>query len=303
MKKKIIAITLATAMCLASLVGCGDKSTPANDGDSAEVSADTDAPEQTDTPEDDSAPEEEEQQASSVSSLPHYDCKQEVLDADPGDGLVQIADMVFRIQYAMNLDDVRAVVEASDTGLVCVDTKDNEGNDIVEIHDQNGNKAIGLTWSYCTGNEDFPFSEPGMYLFTVTPVKYERDWVDYNSQYLAGGIPYNHLGYDDSVDLTSFTYTKEELIEKLRSEGFVSEEELEERTPFSKFYTEPNGLSLAVSYPTNLWKDSCTYTEDFIVYTYGWKMKEPTALVSVEIACSNYINTDKYNEIMYGETF
>lgn len=300
MKKKIIAITLATALCVGGLMGCGNSKAPANESDSAEVSADTDAPDQDDTTEDDS--DEDEQQAPATVSLPHYECKQEVLDADPGDGLVQIADMVFRIQYAMNLDDVRAVVAASDTGLVCVDTNDDEGNDIVEIQDKQGNKAIGLTWNYCTGNEDFAFSEPGMYLLTVTPVKYDRDWADYNSQYLAGGIPFNFLGFNDSVDMSSFTYTKEELIEKLRSEGFVSEEELEERTPFSKFYSEPNGLSLSVSYPTNLWKDSCTYTEDFIEYTYGWKMKEPTTLVSVEIACTNYINDDKYNAIMYGET-
>lgn len=278
MKKKIIAITLATAMCLASLVGCGDKSTPANDGgDSAEVSADTDAPEQTDAPEDDSAPEEDEQQASSVSSLPHYACKQEVLDADPGDALVQIADMVFKVQFGMDIDDVRAVVAASDTGLVCVDTKDDEGNDIIEIQDQNGNKAISLRWEYCSPGG----TELKMRLRDITPVKYERDWVDYNSQYLAGGIPYNHLGYDDSVDLTSFTYTKEELIEKLRSEGFVSEEELEERTPFSKYYEDTSGVTLVVYYPSTEWEDRIPYTSCFLIYTFDWNFKT-NEIVSID---------------------
>ena len=300
MKRKIIAITLATAMCLASLVGCGDKSTPANDGDSAEVSADTDAPEQTDAPEDDSAPEEE--QTSSVSSLPHYDCKQEVLDADPGDGLVQIADMVFRIQYAMNLDDVRAVVEASDTGLVCVDAIGEEGNDIIEIHDQNGNEAIGLTWNYCTGNDDFAVPEPGMYLRTVTPVKYERDWVDYNSQYLAGGIPFNYLGYDDSVDMSSFKYTKEELIEKLESEGFVGKDDEYQLDPHLKYYVDSSGVSMRVFYPSTFWEDRTTYTADFIIYTFNWNLKTQN-IVDIAISSVDWYDEDKYNEIMYGETF
>lgn len=277
MKKKIIAITLATALCVGGLMGCGNSKTPANESDSAEVSADTDAPDQDDTTEDDS--DEDEQQAPATVSLPHYECKQEVLDADPGDALVQIADMVFKVQFGMDIDDVRAVVASSDTGLVCVDTNDDEGNDIIEIQDQNGNEAIHLRWEYCGPGG----TELKMRLRDLTPVKYARDWVDYNSQYLAGGIPYNYLGYDDSVDMSSFTYTKEELIEKLRSEGFVSEEEVEEFTPFTKYYEDASGVKLIVNYPSTEWAGIIEHTTPIIIYTYDWNFKTHE-IVSIDFA-------------------
>lgn len=300
MKKKIIAITLATALCVGSLMGCGNSKTPANESDSAEVSADTDAPDQDDTTEDDS--DEDEQQASTTASLPHYECKQEVLDADPGDGLVQIADMVFRIDSSLSVDDVKNIVSASDTGLVCIDSSDNDGYPTVEIQDSKGNEALHLIWSYYNKEapNDAEKGESGNYLTYVGLVKYDHDWVDFNSYYLAGGVPYNFRSNDESVDMSSFSYTKDEYIELLKSKGFVPEDELENKLQYVNHYNEKNGFSIEVFYPSTQWKDSTIYNYKYIMYVYEWDMNG--LLCATDIYFDTHWDEDTFNEIMYGET-
>ena len=289
MKRKITAIVLATAMCLSVLAGCGKKDEPAN-----ETNASQDSEVDLDALLDEAVDEhieaaQAEAEANPEPDLPHYDCTDLVLNADPGDGYIQIADMVFQLGSVMTPDDVRKVVEGSSTGLQCVDATDDLGYKTVEVLDEYGNPVLGLEWGYY--DPESISSGGNLYREDLTEVTNlllglvfmpgsSHDWVDYNSFYYAGGIVFpfaNDMSYE--ADLSGFPYkTKDEYIAHLRSEGFLSKEELEAKEaetgvvdPLQGYYYEDDDTSkLSVFYPNKQTADKTVWSHKFTNYDFYW---------------------------------
>ena len=111
MKKKTLALLLSTALTLTFLSGCGNK-TDAPVTEEQEDTTESSTPEIVDIEE-----EIEEEEEPIVTRPTHYDILPEVANASIADGGVfQIADMVFYDGYRMSADDVKKVVENSQTG-------------------------------------------------------------------------------------------------------------------------------------------------------------------------------------------
>lgn len=114
MKKKI-AMVLAVGLVLSCLQGCGSTNEPSNESEAsseqtgAEVSAGDEESESAIVLE----PSNEENEP----VLPHYDPTPEILEATWGDGMFQVADMVFCINNVMSEAEVRSIIEASDTKI------------------------------------------------------------------------------------------------------------------------------------------------------------------------------------------
>lgn len=296
MKRKITAIVLATAMCLGVLAGCGKKDEPANETNASqdsEVDLDALLDEAVDEHIDAAQAEAE---ANPEPDLPHYDCTDLVLNADPGDGYIQIADMVFQLGEVMTPDDVRKVVEGSSTGFKCIDSTKTIGQSIVlntvSIVDSDGNEPIVLSWDYYEpdaytaenwGRTNLTEETALLSLVNWNPEYSSHEWIDYNSCYYAKGIHSsfaNDMSY--SADMSKFPYkTKDEYIEHLRSEGFLSEEELEAKEaetgtvdPLQGYYIdgEESLVELEVFYPATAFKDKTIWIHKFIIYTFNWNM-------------------------------
>lgn len=291
MKRKITAIVLATAMCLGALAGCGKKDEPAN-----ETNASQDSEVDLDALLDEAVDEhieaaQAEAEANPEPDLPHYDCTDLVLNADPGDGYIQIADMVFQLGEVMTPDDVRKVVEGSSTGFKCVDSTDDLGFKTVDVQDKYGETILGLSWvyyeqdAYSLNGIERNDLEESTNLLTKIDIMPDRphDWVDYHSCYYAGGIESSMT--DDmsySADMSTFPYkTKDEYIEHLRNEGFLSEEELEAKEaetgvvdPLQGYYEEDSEdtSKLYVYYPCKPFAEKTVWKHKFMEYTFTWNI-------------------------------
>lgn len=169
MKKKI-AMVLAVGLVLSCLQGCGSTNEPSNESEAsseqtgAEVSAGDEESESAIVLE----PSNEENEP----VLPHYDPTPEILEATWGDGMFQVADMVFCINNVMSEAEVRSIIEASDTEIQLTEVIRNEFLEDPKAEmqpvDKDGNVLYFFEWTWHSVDNqryyDVAEGEEGWYL-------------------------------------------------------------------------------------------------------------------------------------------
>lgn len=224
MKTKTLALLLSTALTLTLLSGCGNK----NESPVTEKQEDTT---ESSTPEIVNIEDEEEKEEdSSIVTRPtHYDILPEVANASIADGtVIQIADMVFYGGYRMSADDVRKVVENSQTGAYMEEKyfDDSLGHSYpyYEVCDQDGYDIIAyMEWKFVDPETSgLPVPEAGMYLsdISTTSLAQENMGIE-NSIYCGGGYI-----FDGNSSFYSDTKTYDDFVAELESLGCTRVDEL-----------------------------------------------------------------------------
>ena len=220
MKNKMMLLTLACTLALASLVGCG-KNEPGKDEAVSESTDDAQDVEDVLNGGWADAEEEEEEDNSSVTRPTHYDVLPEVANATIADGeIYQIGDIVLYNDYRMSVDDVKAAVANSQTGAY-VEEYEEDGLIGLRLYDPNGldYDAAYLEWKYVDPSQDgaLPVPEAGVYLREVRICDYaEEQWGITDSVYLTGGYCLS----DPLInDVKSNSKTHDEIIAELESLG------------------------------------------------------------------------------------
>lgn len=235
--KKRIAMALAVGLVLSCLQGCGSSDASKEDTTTTEqIDADQN--------EDSSAQQEDTNTESKTTgeetALKHYDPMPEILEATWGDGKFQVADMVFCINNTMSDKEVRAIIDASESGMQWAEfeyvSESGVSKPKTQVIDKNGNETFFLEWTWHSVDKqkyyDVAEGEEGWYLSGFyegadieTLANCDRD-----SWYIDGGIPvhptpgtctitlndivkeYQDLGYvedqGNSNSLTFYTYLK-----------------------------------------------------------------------------------------------
>lgn len=226
MKTKTLALLLSTALTLTILSGCGSK----NESPVTEKQEDTT---ESSTPEIVNIEDEEEKEEdSSIVTRPtHYDILPEVANASIADGtVIQIADMVFYGGYRMSADDVRKVVENSQTGAYMEEKyfDDSLGHSYpyYEVYDEYGYDVIAIMeWKYVDPEtSSLPVPEAGMYLSDIYPNDYfEENTGITDSFYFGGGYC---LSGGAMGNVKSGGKTSDELVAELESLGCVKVDDI-----------------------------------------------------------------------------
>ncbi len=268
MKKKITAIVLTSAMVISLLSGCGKKDepapTPGNETVSEETQTET---EETETEE----PAEEEQE---VAERPtHYDILPEVANASIADGAVfQVGDIVLKEGCQMSVEDVKAAVSGSQTGVYCEDTVNSYDEDVVVIYDPYGLDTTGVdfTWTYIDPNEDgaLPVPEAGYYVsdILVNENILEELWGITDSVYMGGGYTMSNAIIGEVKDSTK---THDDFIAELEALGLTKVDELPSSISVDEkgYYTDKETL---VEYLVNdnYWTGKTTNSGSVIDFPY-----------------------------------
>lgn len=244
MKKKMILLTLACTLALASLVGCG-KNEPGKD---ETVSESTDDAQDVEDVLNGGWADAGEEDDSTVTRPTHYDVLPEVANATIADGeIYQIGDIVLYEDCRMSVDDVKAAVANSQTGAY-VEEYEEDGVITLRLYDPNGLdfNATYLEWRYIDPSQDgtLPVPEAGMYLSDISIYDYaEEQWGITDSVYYAGGYCLS-----DAVTgkVKSNSKTHDEIIAELESLGCEKVDELptsESMTADKKgYYTDKDTL-------------------------------------------------------------
>lgn len=231
MKKKI-AMALVVGLVLSCLQGCGSSDAPKEDT--------TTTTEQTDADQDENnSVQQEDTDTESITTeeeiaLKHYDPTPEILEATWGDGKFQVADMVFCINNTMSMDEVAAIVEASETDLQLVEYQnpdyDEDFPPQLYAMNKEGDAASLFEWTWHSVDKqryyDVAEGEEGWYLSGFYEGADIESLVgcDRDSWYIDGGIP---------VDPTpgTCTITLDDIIEEYQSLGII-----EDKSKKSTFY-------------------------------------------------------------------
>lgn len=253
MKKKITAIVLTSAMVISLLSGCGKNDepapTPGNETVSEEAQTET---EETETEE----PAEEEQE---VAERPtHYDILPEVANASIADGAVfQVGDIVLKEGCQMSVEDVKAAVSGSQTGVYCEDTTNSYGEDVVVIYDPYGLDTTGVdfTWTYIDPNEDgaLPVPEAGYYVseIWISENVIEETWGITDSVYMGGGYTMKDPITGKVKDSTK---THDDFIAELEALGLTKVDEIPSTiSDGGKGYYKTNGNLVEFKLFDNYW--------------------------------------------------
>ena len=154
----------------------------------------------------------------------HYDPLPEILEADWGDAKIQIADMIFRSNGSMSMDEVKQVLDASETGWTYRDNEEildyhtAEAFPGIQILNAQGEEINFIMWEWQTPEAQNYFSsfydenKAGWYVRYVDPVE-ELLPCDPASVYIAGGLPmYN-------INPKSVNFSKDDFLSYLRDMG------------------------------------------------------------------------------------
>lgn len=221
MKKKI-AMALAVGLVFSCLQGCGSSDTQKKDSTTTTEQTNTNQENNLNVEQEDTDTENE--ATGEETALKHYDPMPEILDATWGDGMFQVADMVFCINNVMSMDEVAAIIETSETDLQLIEYQnpDYDENFPPQLHamDKEGNATSLFEWKWHSVDNqryyDVAEGEEGWYLsgFYVGADIEALVGCDRDSWYIDGGIP---------VKPTPGTYnkTEDDLINEFKSFGAI----------------------------------------------------------------------------------
>lgn len=264
MKKKMMLLTLACTLALASLGGCG-KTEP--DKEETVSESTDDAQDVEDVLNGGWADAEEEEDNSTVTRPTHYEVLPEVANATIADGgIYQIGDIVLYDGCRMSVDDVKAVVANSQTGAICVDYDDGTGE--TRIYDEYELDLLAiLEWKYIDPNdaESLPVPEAGIYLNSVIPNGFAEENLGItDSMYFTGGYCLS-----DGDEVKSNSKTHDEIIAELESLGCEKVDELPNSKSLSlgdKGYYTDSGKNIKYVLPDNYWTGKTRNDDSSIVY-------------------------------------
>lgn len=255
MKKKMILLTLACTLALASLGGCG-KTEPGKDETVSEST--DDAQDVEDVLNGGWADAEEEEDTATVTRPTHYDVLPEVANATIADGeIYQIGDIVLYNDYRMSVDDVKKAVANTKTGAY-VEEYEEDGLIGLRLYDPNGldYNAAYLEFRYVDPSKDgaLPVPEAGVYLEEVRICDYaEEQWGITDSVYYTGGYCLS----DPLIgNVKSNSKTHDEIIAELESLGCEKVDELpssQSLTAENKGYYEDIGNYIRYVVIDNYW--------------------------------------------------